>query len=40
MFVVRGMENVNVTRQPWDENNHRASFLEVFTVGGEILENL
>lgn len=40
MFVVRGMENVKVTYQPWEENYHGASFLEVFPVGGKILENL
>ena len=40
MFVVCGMENVQVTHQPWEENYHGASFLEVFPVGGKILENL
>lgn len=40
MSVVHGMKNVEVTHQPWEENYHRASFLEDLTVGGEILENL
>lgn len=40
MFVVHGIEKVKVTHQPWEENYHRALFLEDFTVGGEILENL
>lgn len=31
---------MNVTHQPWEENYHRASFLENFSVGGEILESL
>lgn len=27
---------MKVTHQPWEENYHRASFLEHYTFGGEI----